>query len=99
MTFTKRTTLNGKREEVTPAVKMGGPLVEKNAGQEKLNRALISAAARGVLADVKNLVAQGADVNYVNDVGVNALYYAKHHQYEDVAAFLEKEMKNERKTP
>ena len=100
MTFTKRTTLIGKsKEEGKPAIKAGEPLVEKNAEQDKLNRALITAAARGVLIDVKNLVKRGADVNYISDIGVNALYYAKHHQYEDVAAFLENEMKNKPNPP
>ncbi len=100
MTFTKRTTLIGKRKESGErAIKLGAPLVEKNAEQEKLDRALISAAARGVLSDVKRLVKQGADVNYICDVGVNALYYARYHQYGDVAAFLENEMKNKECKP
>jgi len=90
----KKPPVNGGKLALPSKESEGVPLAENKMGtQEKLNKALISAAVRGVLADVKKLVNQGADVNYVSNVGVTALYYAQYHQYQDIIRFLEEEMK------
>ncbi len=57
--------------------------------QEKLNKALITAATRGILGEVKELIKKGADPNHRNRVGMSALDYAKAYDYYRVAEFLE----------
>ena len=79
----------------TPSPIKGLPTLTetKTEPQEKLNKALISAANSGMLSKVEELTDKGADPHHRNNVGMRAIDYAKIHDYYRVVDFLEKEMK------
>lgn len=88
---TMKTTMPEKQLPVKPFSKT--PMAEETMGsQEKLNKALITAATRGIFNEVKGLVEKGADPNWQNAVGSKAIDYAKAYDYYRIVEYLEKEM-------
>ena len=68
------------------------PLLEKMHPENKLNRALITAANKGALGEVRALVKRGAEPASRNGVGMRAIDCARLQDYTKVVEFLEAEL-------